>query len=195
MKALRKGKGGFTLIELVVVITVLIALSALLVPAVSGVLDDSKVAEIAATVNAAKTACAKHYHDTGTFPREYCGSYYLQYPQHRQLSANQTYRGWRGPYLEEPIESPNPWNGGIHLYNYALVNGISGWDLDYDGSYEITSQQEANVLWMSGVDEEIAESIDEAIDPPVVQGGDWRVSGRVQYNSSNRYCWVMVFNR
>lgn len=185
---------GFTLMELVVVVAVLIALSALLIPAVSGVLEDAKVAQVVTEVNSLKTACAKHYMDTGSFAHEYCGTQYMVQPQHRQLTAPQTYRGWKGPYIESPLDTGNPWGGRVHLYATLLVNGLTGWDLDYDGNPELTTADTANVLWLSDVPADQAEAIDEALDPPVASGGDWRTSGRVQWNE-NGYLWVMIHKR
>ena len=191
----RKEQRGFTLLELVVVISVLVALAALLVPALDSVMDDAKVAETATLYDTLKKACTQHYLDTSRYAHEYTGARYVQ-PNHHELAQEQTYAGWRGPYLEDSLGTENnPWKGNIHLYNYLLVNGLPGWDLDRDGNYEFTTQDRACVLWMTSVSEASAEALDEAMDRGDLGSGvDWRQAGRLQWSSaSGGTIWMLVF--
>ena len=189
----RAHQGGFTLMELVVVIAVLVALAALLVPAISSVMDDAKVSEVASLFDSTKKAATRHNFDTGRFAHEYTGPSYLA-AGHHELSMEQSYSGWKGPYLEEPLNlKHNPWGGNVHLYNYLLVNGLQGWDLDRDGTHEHTSQTRACVLWMNQVPEEAAEQLDESLDTGTERDTDWRAAGRLQWR--NGTLWILVFHK
>ena len=191
------GTAGFSLLEVVVVISVLVAMAAVLVPSLGSVMESSKVAEVASLTDALKSACTIHYMDTSRFPYEYTGARYSA-AQYHGLSKEQTYAGWKGPYLEEPLGAGHhPWKGSLHLYNLLLVNGLAGWDLDLDGTYELTTQENTCVLWMNRVPEEAAEDIDDALDKGDLGSGVyWKTAGRVQWASpGGGTLWVMIYRR
>ncbi len=179
------------MLELIVVLSVLIALSAILVPSIGSVMEDSKVSQLAVLYDTLKEASARHNFDTGRFAIEYSGSNYVASSYH-DLAMEQSYAGWKGPYIEEPVNSKhNPWKGNLHLYRNLLVNGLTGWDLDRDGTYEVTAQGDACVLWLQNVPEGSAEELDEALDTGVGDGVDWRTAGRIQWSGGTM--WMLVF--
>jgi prepilin-type N-terminal cleavage/methylation domain-containing protein len=182
---------GFTLLEFVVVLSVLVALSAMLLPALGGVFDGSRSAAVLELVETLEEGCARLYRDSGRFGHEYTGASYAA-PLHHELSREQEYEGWKGPYLAEPLApGDNPWGGSIHLYNNLLVNGATGWDLDQNGQAERASQEKSCVLWMTEVPEDSARDVDRKVDPPTEPTVDWRGAGRVQWREGT--LWVLVY--
>ena len=63
-----KARGGFTLIELILVVAVVAILAAILVPTVFSILDDSAITKGKADVKAIAGALVKFRDDTGVFP-------------------------------------------------------------------------------------------------------------------------------
>ncbi|HZX60229.1 MAG TPA: prepilin-type N-terminal cleavage/methylation domain-containing protein [Candidatus Methylomirabilis sp.] len=63
-----KVRGGFTLIELILVVAVVAILAAILVPTVFSILDDSAITKGKADVKAIAGALVKFRDDTGVFP-------------------------------------------------------------------------------------------------------------------------------
>jgi len=63
-----KARGGFTLIELILVVAVVAILAAILVPTVFSILDDSAITKGKADVKAIAGATVKFRDDTGVFP-------------------------------------------------------------------------------------------------------------------------------
>lgn len=64
----RDGQKGFTLMEMIVVLAVIAALAAILVPVVFRYIDDAKKAQAAGDVNAIAAAIQQLYKDTGKWP-------------------------------------------------------------------------------------------------------------------------------
>lgn len=67
-KPFRKGERGFTLIELLIVVAVLGALAAVVVPSVAAFLGTANLAAANTEVGNVKTAAMSHLADTGDFP-------------------------------------------------------------------------------------------------------------------------------
>ena|SRR3990167_6424017 len=65
---LRKNK-GFTLVEIMVVISVIGVLATILVPNVSGIVNKAKKSAAQGTVNSAYTALNAYFNDNGDYPR------------------------------------------------------------------------------------------------------------------------------
>ena len=65
MKTIKENKKGFTLIEIIVVVTILAVLMAVAVPAVMSYLDEGSIAKDMAIVRGAKLAATKEYADSG----------------------------------------------------------------------------------------------------------------------------------
>lgn len=170
-----------------------VAVLAVLVGVVSfrgGAGEKSEVAKVLALIERLQAACALHHAHTGTYAREYTN----YAAPHRQLSAKQATPGWCGPYLDAPLAhgSSNPF-GNLHLYDNPRANSwVPGFDVDGDGAVDVDTR--ANMLWLSGVDEETARVLDRALDgtPDGDAGGEWSESGRLRYDAGARYAFVLI---
>jgi general secretion pathway protein G len=112
----RRARGGFTLIELVVVIVILAILAAVIVPRFFGRTDDAKISSALTTIKSIDDAVALYNADTGSFP-----------PSIDALINNPQVKGWNGPYLKNQTSVPlDPW-GHQYIYNCPGGNGR-----DYD---------------------------------------------------------------
>ena len=112
----RRARGGFTLIELVVVIVILAILAAVVVPRLFGRTDDAKVSSAITTISAMDNAVSLYNADTTGFP-----------PNLDALITNPQVKGWNGPYLKNQSSVPmDPWG---HPYAYKAP-GENGRDYD-----------------------------------------------------------------
>jgi len=129
-----KRNSGFTLIEMVVVVAIIIALAGILVPIVTNELDESKKAAAQAAVNRVSTAVTQFIKDTSYAPVGKNGkqTYHYLYSagntpkSNKFASGGSTYienflstnklkmTNWKGPYMQE-IGS-DPW-GCRYLIN------------------------------------------------------------------------------
>ena len=130
-------RSGFSLIELVVTMTILSVLVGIVSFRSGSVVERSKATKIVGMIDTLRTACALYHVDTGDYPYEYTNYGAV----HRKLSGTQTAAGWNGPYIDTPltVNNSNPY-GSLHLYNRVTANSwITGFDVDGDGTEEITS--------------------------------------------------------
>lgn len=173
--------------EIIVAVSILSILAATLALRSGGMIAKGKNGKIINLISTLKTACALHHADTGNFAYEYSG----YGNSHRKLSGNQTTTGWDGPYIEAPLtHKQNPYNGSMHLYNSVTANSwLTGFDIDGDGNNDVTSS--GNMLWMSNVPEDAAQSINDSIDAGIP--GTWSSTGRVRYNSSSKHLYVLLY--
>jgi len=106
-----KHEQGFTLIEILLVVAIISALAAMVVPRLTGRSEKAKVAAVKADVRANISTALKMYEiDVGTFPTTEQGLAALLKPPAEVESTS-----WQGPYLERtPID---PWT---HEYQYKF---------------------------------------------------------------------------
>lgn len=99
-----RGRGGFTLVEILLVVIIIGALSAMLIPRLAGRSDQARTAAAKADVTVNVPTALKLYElDNGFFPTSEQGlEALLKKPATEPVPAN-----WNGPYLERtPID---PW--------------------------------------------------------------------------------------
>ena len=115
-----KGKYGFTLIELMLVVIIISALAAMVLPRLAGRSEQARIAAARADIRANIATALKLYElDNGKFPTTSEG---LKALLTRQSSAI----NWNGPYLEkEPID---PW-GRQYEYKSPGNNRPQDYDL------------------------------------------------------------------
>ncbi|QDV06864.1 Type II secretion system protein G precursor [Planctomycetes bacterium Poly30] len=157
-------RAAFTLIELVVVLTILITLAGIVVPRVSTWTEKAKFARAVSDMKAIKRSVEYMYQDMGYFPGDQSRGIDpgIAVPD-RVPSAR---RGdWKGPYLEMWPQQ-NPWGGtyDYEYWNYAPFN--------FDG----VAGNEVLVTIRDGYDASMAQRMDEMIDDGNVATGMARYS-------------------
>src|SRR6266849_4472441 len=110
----RKGNAGVTLIEMLVVVTIIALFAALVAPRMLRKSDSARVALAHAQINSFMTALGSYKLDTGVFPSTEEG---LQALRVRPNNLNQ----WEGPYLPQEIPV-DPW-GRPYSYKYPGEHG------------------------------------------------------------------------
>jgi general secretion pathway protein G len=110
-------RGGFTLIEILVVVVILAVLAAVVVPAVLGRIKDARVSAAITDISNFKTALDNYNLDTGQFPTTEQGL--------NALIVNPGVAKWNKPYLETGKIPTDPW-GNQYIYKCPGEHG------DYD---------------------------------------------------------------
>jgi general secretion pathway protein G len=114
MRNRRKNQAGVTLIEMLVVVTIIALFAALVVPRMLGKSDAARRTATHAQINGFMTALGAYKLDTGAFPTTEQG---LQALRVKPEGAQQ----WSGPYLPQDIPT-DPW-GHPYLYKYPGEHG------------------------------------------------------------------------
>jgi general secretion pathway protein G len=113
-KRRRDRRAGITLIEMLVVVTIIALFAALVAPRMLRQTDKARITAGHAQINSFMTALGAYKMDTGVFPTTEEG---LQALRTRPTNANQ----WQGPYL--PAEIPlDPWQRP-YIYKYPSEHG------------------------------------------------------------------------
>ncbi len=138
MKITRK---GFTLIELMIVVIIIAALSAMVVPRLSNRSEQAKIAVAEADINSNIGLALKLYKlDNGRYPTTAQGLKALLV----KPSATPTPKNWNGPYLEnEPLD---PWKTE-YGYKYPGANNTDGYDLYSLGADAIEDSEDDITNW------------------------------------------------
>jgi general secretion pathway protein G len=110
----RPGQSGITLIEMLVVLTIIALFAALVVPRMLNRADTARVTAAHAQINSFMTALGTYKLDTGLFPTTEQG---LQALRQRPQNLN----NWQGPYLPQEIPM-DPW-GRPYIYKYPGEHG------------------------------------------------------------------------
>jgi len=111
MKVMKKLKNqkGFTMLELLIVITIMGAVATMAVPHLTERVQTSKAAEVKNAREVIQDACSAFNQDTGGFwPVEL-----------NDLIIDPILDGWAGPYLEV-ANATNPWGGSVELIEGAV---------------------------------------------------------------------------
>ena len=186
MTRLQSPRAGFSLLEIVIAISVLAIIAGVVGLRSGSVIEKSKATNALQMIDTLKSASIMYHTDTGQFAREYAG----YGASARNLTATQSVAGWAGPYIENQLPvNANPWGGTTHLYNTVTAgNWIPGFDFDGDGTLDVTGA--GNMVYMQRADEAAAQAVDAAIDKSTP--GNWNETGRVRYVSSGQRLLVLV---
>ncbi len=121
---LRHGERGFTLVEIIVVITIIALIMTLVGPRVLNYLSESKVKAAKIQIESLASALDLYFLDTGQFPSNAEGLNALV--QRPGSSA-----GWSGPYLRGTVVPNDPWG---RPYVYHAPGSQSSYDIISYGS-------------------------------------------------------------
>jgi general secretion pathway protein G len=147
--ALRRGDAGFTLVEILVVITIIGLIMAIVGPRVLNYLGESKVKAAKIQIESFSSALDLYYLDMGRYPGASDGLVALV---QRPGSAQE----WNGPYLKGGVVPNDPW-GHAYVYRspverapYEIVSfGSDGQEGGTGTAADISSNQasaQANAL-------------------------------------------------
>ena len=114
MNRRKKNQAGITLIEMLVVVTIIALFAALVAPRMLGRADQAKRTAAHAQINSFMTALGAYKLDTGTFPTTEQG---LQSLRERPAGLTQ----WDGPYLPQEIPV-DPW-ARPYVYKFPGEHG------------------------------------------------------------------------
>lgn len=131
---------GFTLVELLVVMFILVLLASLVGPRVVGYLGSSKVKTAKIQIESLNTTLELFKLDVGRYPNSNEGLEVL-------VSNKFNIRGWSGPYLKKLAVPKDPW-GNDYKYIYPGRNG----------QYEIVSLGADNQQGGQGENRDISSS-------------------------------------
>jgi len=110
---------AFTLVELMLVVTIIGILAALVIPRIAGKSEEARVTAAHADIyGGIKTALDSYEVDNGFYPKS------LQDLIQQPSNA----RNWHGPYLDPATLPIDPW-GNPYVYYYPGKHNPSGYDL------------------------------------------------------------------
>lgn len=110
----RRSQAGVTLIEMLVVVTIIALFAALVAPRILGRADQARVTATKVQISNFQGALAQYKLDTGIFPTTEQGLKALREKPNGVES-------WRGPYLPKDVPM-DPW-GREYIYKYPGEHG------------------------------------------------------------------------
>lgn len=135
----RKNDKGFTLIEVILVVVIIVSLSAMVFPRIVGRSEKAKISIAKSDIESNIATALKLYElDNGNFPTTNQGLAALR----KKSSASPVPTNWNGPYIEkDPID---PW-GNAYIYVAPGKNKID-YDLSSKGK-DVSSDEDDIKNW------------------------------------------------
>lgn len=119
----RRAEAGFTLVEMLVVITIIGMIMALVGPRVLNYLSESKAKAAKIQIESFSSALDLYYLDLGRYPTTNEGL--------AALARGNNLPGWNGPYLRGGVVPNDPWG---HNYVYRSPGERAPYDIVSFGS-------------------------------------------------------------
>ena len=116
----RRNQGAFTLVEMLLVLTILAILASIVLPRMTGNTERARVTAAQTQIANLGTALGAYEVDNGNYPRGREGLQALTVKPRDAIS-------WHGPYMEKDIIS-DPW-GKPYIYECPGRHNPSGYDL------------------------------------------------------------------
>lgn len=144
-KSKSDGEHGVTILEILVVLSIIALLAAVVAPRVIGYLGRAKSETAALQIDSLRSAVQFFYIDTGRYPTETEGLLVL-------LTAPPGDTSWDGPYLESSDALDDPWGRAYQFFQnegdqFAILSlgrdgqrGGSGEDADISSNTDLTSR-------------------------------------------------------
>jgi general secretion pathway protein G len=120
----REGEAGFTLVEMLVVITIIGLIVGLVGPRVLNYLSESKSKTAKIQIESLSAALDLYYLDNGRYPASNEGLAAL-------VQRPSTAAGWNGPYLKTASVPVDPWG---HAYVYKTPGDHAPYEIDSYGA-------------------------------------------------------------
>jgi len=111
----RESEAGFTLVELLVVMVILVLLASLVAPRVIGYLGSSRTKTAKVQIESLSTSLELYKLDTGRYPDERDGLAAL-------VARPTNVQNWNGPYLKKNQVPADPW-GRPYRYRFPGQRG------------------------------------------------------------------------
>jgi general secretion pathway protein G len=118
-RARSRREAGFTLVELLVVMVILVLLASLVAPRVIGYLGSSRTKTAKVQIESLSTSLELYKLDTGRYPDEREGLAAL-------VARPADAQNWNGPYLKKDRVPPDPWG---HPYHYRYPGQRGAFDI------------------------------------------------------------------
>ena len=145
-------RGGFTLVEVLVVMAILVLLAGLVAPRILGSKKKANIQTVTTQIGGFKSALERYALDLDTFPTTEQGLMALvEEPQDDEEGTSTGKSRWDGPYLNSDEVPTDPW-GNEYQYEYPPSHGKGKspeiWSLGPDGEDDteddIVSWKKAN---------------------------------------------------
>ena len=114
-------RGGFTLVEMLLVLVILAVLAAIVIPKFAGRSQQAKETAAKSQISSIELALDAFEVDTGAYPTSLTAL--IDQPNNVQ--------NWKGPYLKKGIPL-DPW-GNAYIFAYPGKNNAQGYDLSSIG--------------------------------------------------------------
>jgi general secretion pathway protein G len=114
---------AFTLVEMLLVLTILAILAGIVLPKLSGNTEKAKRTAVATEIASFKTALGMYEIDMGQFPQGRNGLQALMIRPNGAGSAS-----WKGPYLDKDVLPVDPW-GNAYVYQFPGKHNPASYDL------------------------------------------------------------------
>ena len=137
-------QGGFTLVEMLLVLVILATLAAVVVPKFAGRSKDAKLIAAKTQISGLAVAIDLFEVDMGYYPK--AGNDLRDLVEEPNSSNVQD---WHGPYLKNSQRIPkDPW-GNDYVYNYPGKMNIGGYDISSGGPDMKTGTEDDIVNWQT----------------------------------------------